>query len=182
MNRAEEADLNPRSSTGGIGPLELLVVPIRRWRALVSVVATSGLIAAVVSLMLPERYEVDASFVADPGRSLEMSSGLASLAGRIGLGDLQIGPSSAQFYADLLDLLVVPIRRWRALVSVVATSGLIAAVVSLMLPERYEVDASFVADPGRSLEMSSGLASLAGRIGLGDLQIGPSSPQFYADL
>ena len=102
MNRAEEADLNPRSSTGGIGPLELLVVPIRRWRALVSVVATSGLIAAVVSLMLPERYEVDASFVADPGRSLEMSSGLASLAGRIGLGDLQIGPSSPQFYADLL--------------------------------------------------------------------------------
>ncbi len=93
---------NREESAGPRGPLELLVAPIRRWRLIVGVGVVSGVVAAGLSLVLPERYEVSASFVADPGRSVDISSGLASLAGRIGLGDLQIGPSSPQFYADLL--------------------------------------------------------------------------------
>src|SRR6266516_4761089 len=85
-----------------VGPLELLATPTRRWRLVSLVVVAAAMLAAALSLLLPERYEVSASFVADPGRSVEISGGLASLAGRIGLGDLQIGPASPQFYADLL--------------------------------------------------------------------------------
>src|SRR5437899_7349529 len=85
-----------------VGPLELLVTPMKRWRLMLSIAVVSGVLAAGLSLLMTESYEVSASFVADPGRSMDVSSGLASLAGRIGLGDLQIGPTSPQFYADLL--------------------------------------------------------------------------------
>src|SRR6266550_837292 len=102
MSGLQAGELYPQSSADVVGPLELLVAPIRHWRGLALVVIASGLLAAALSFVLPERYDVSASFVADPGRSVEISGGLASLAGRVGLGDLQIGPSSPQFYADLL--------------------------------------------------------------------------------
>src|SRR5439155_9354005 len=102
MSGVHPEDQNPQRSPADVGPLELLVAPFRRWRGVVLVVVASALVAAGFILILPERYEVSSSFVADPGRSVEISGGVASLAGRIGLGDLQIGPSSPQFYADLL--------------------------------------------------------------------------------
>jgi uncharacterized protein involved in exopolysaccharide biosynthesis len=102
MNYTQPGEPDLGSSADEIGPLELLAAPSRRWRAVVLIVLASGLLAAGLSLVLPERYEVSASFVADPGRSVDVSGGLANLAGRFGLGDLQIGPSSPQFYADLL--------------------------------------------------------------------------------
>src|SRR5438093_1196674 len=102
VNRDQVGDSDLQRSMDEVGPLEVIVAPIRRWRTVVLVVVASVLVAAALSLLLPERYEVSASFVADPGRSVELSGGLASLAGRFGLGDIEIGPSSPQFYADLL--------------------------------------------------------------------------------
>ncbi len=129
MNSVEAGELHPQRSNDEVGPVELLVAPIRRWRALVLAIVASGLLAAALSFLLPERYEVDASFVADPGRSVELSSGLASLAGRIGLGDLQIGPSSPQFYADLLRSRAVLRRVLRARVPTVTDT---LAVIDLL--------------------------------------------------
>lgn len=96
---------NPDSthgSTSEVGPLEVLAGPLRYWRLVMTVVVTSSLLVAALTFVLPERFEASASFVTDPGRTADVTGGLASLAGRFGLGDLQLGSSSPQFYADLL--------------------------------------------------------------------------------
>ncbi len=94
--------VDARSVAGVIGPLQLLVTPARYWRLVLYVMLASSALAAGLSFVLLERYEVSASFVAEPGRSVDVSGGLATLAGRIGLGSIEMGPSSPQFYADLL--------------------------------------------------------------------------------
>src|SRR6266702_5338089 len=94
--------VDARSVAGVIGPLQLLVTPARYWRLVLYVMLASSALAAGLSFVLLERYEVSASFVAEPGRSVDVSSRLATLAGRIRLGSIEMGPSSPQFYADLL--------------------------------------------------------------------------------
>ena len=97
-----------------VGPLELLSGPARHWRILALVVLLATLFAGLVGFLIPDRYDVSASFVADPGRSPELSGGLASLVGRIGLGDVGLGASSPQFYADLLHSRAILRRALRA--------------------------------------------------------------------
>jgi len=104
------------SDTVGVGPLELLSVPIRRWRFLAAFVFGVSLFAAAAAFVLPKRYMASASFVADPGRGTELSGSLASLMGRVGLGDVGVGASTPQFYADLLRSRAVLRRVLRAIV------------------------------------------------------------------
>lgn len=84
------------------GPLELFVSPARHWKLLVVAGLAAGVISATVSLLLPPRFTVSASFITDEVDQTQLPSGLASIAGQFGFSTGGSGVGSTQFYADLL--------------------------------------------------------------------------------
>ncbi len=147
-----------------VGPLELLSAPARRWRIVVVVVLIASLSAGVASFLLPDRYEVSASFVADPGRAPELAGGLASLVGRIGLGDVGLGASSPQFYADLIHSRAILRRALRAQIG--TSSGLRPLLHILGVQNRDSLRRVELSERELSRRIAVHLDRLTGRVDL----------------
>ncbi|MGZ8375707.1 MAG: Wzz/FepE/Etk N-terminal domain-containing protein [Gemmatirosa sp.] len=78
------------------------------------------------------------------------------------------------------DLVALVLRNWWRIGLLAVIGGLIAAVPALMRKPRFTATASFILQGGESPR--SGLAGLAGQLGMALPTAGGQSPQFYADL
>jgi uncharacterized protein involved in exopolysaccharide biosynthesis len=73
-------------------------------------------------------------------------------------------------------------RHWQGILGVTALCGVVAAVTVLVIPERFRSYGQLIPDmSGPTLGGLSGLASLAGRIGLTAAPVG-LTPDYYASL
>ena len=82
-------------------PLTLLALLVRRSRLLIALPLLAGLAALGVSLLLPERYAVEARFIPESqGANVSRLAGLASQLG-VNVGGAESGEST-EFYAELL--------------------------------------------------------------------------------
>lgn len=95
-----DTEFEPREHPAG--PLEIFVSPARHWKLLAVAGVVAGIIGATVSLLLPPRFTVSASFITDEVDQTQLPSGLASIAGQFGFSTGASGVGSTQFYADLL--------------------------------------------------------------------------------
>jgi uncharacterized protein involved in exopolysaccharide biosynthesis len=91
--------------------------------------------------------------------------------------------------ASVFDLLIPVLRRWKLVVGLPLAAGLLAAVLSLILPPKYTASTSFVpaaSSSGSSLPQGlQGLAGLAGLATQFGLNIGSGtafSPDFFAEV
>jgi uncharacterized protein involved in exopolysaccharide biosynthesis len=79
-----------------------------------------------------------------------------------------VPPTAAQVMGDdeisLLDLLIVLTERRRAILMVTAVFGIVAIIVSLVLPQRYTATATLL-PPQQSSSMGAALASQLGNLG-----------------
>jgi uncharacterized protein involved in exopolysaccharide biosynthesis len=85
--------------------------------------------------------------------------------------------------ATLLDLVAVLARRWRLVVGLPLAAGVVAAIVSLLLPKRYTATTTFVPEVSSQRQLPAGLAGLAGQLGISLGGGGAAtSPRFFADV
>jgi len=86
-----------------VNPFELLAVLLSRWRITIGLPLAAATITAVISLVIPTRYESTTTFVpeGDPD-DLRVPGALAGLASQFGLGIPRAGGTSPDFYADLI--------------------------------------------------------------------------------
>lgn len=84
---------------------------------------------------------------------------------------------------SLLELVNVVLKRWKLVVGLPLLAALLAAAVSLVIPEKYAATTTFVPESeGESLSLPSGLSGLASQFGVSLPSTGGGSPQFYANV
>src|SRR2546423_14332381 len=72
-------------------------------------------------------------------------------------------------------------ERWRILALYACTGAIVAALTSLVLPERFDSNATIVVDTPRQGDLSGGLAEVATEFGITGLE-SQRTPEFYRDL
>jgi uncharacterized protein involved in exopolysaccharide biosynthesis len=84
---------------------------------------------------------------------------------------------------SLLDLISIVLKRWKLVVALPIAAAVVAAVISLLLPAKFEAAAQFVPETDQSSSsLPSGLAGLAAQFGVAVPSGGGSSPAFYAKV
>ena len=83
-------------------PLLIAAALLKRWRFTVVFPVATALVTAVLVMVLPSRYTSDTSFTAQGQNEMRLPTGIANLAGELGLGLGGAGPTSAKFYAELV--------------------------------------------------------------------------------
>jgi len=100
----------------------------------------------------------------------------------VGAEGAVIGPGAPDDEVSLLEVLSVLVRHWRIVLGLPAVVALVAAVVALVLPSKFDSTVAFVPETSPTTQLPSSLAGLAGQFGI-SLGLGSSqSPRFYAAL
>jgi tyrosine-protein kinase Etk/Wzc len=82
----------------------------------------------------------------------------------------------------LLDLVTVLLRRRRIVIGVPLLSALVAAAVSLVMAPSYTASVTFFPESEPGPNLPSGLAGIAGQLGISLGSQATQSPRFYADV
>ena len=84
--------------------------------------------------------------------------------------------------ATFLDLFGLLTRRWRTIARAVAGGVVVAVLLWVVMPSKYTSTTTFIPEVSSSLQVPSGLASLAGELGFGLGGGSTVSPRFFADV
>jgi len=90
-----------------VGPLELLLSPLARWRLFGVLGLVTFVVASAFTFVVRPRFEARAAFVPDGGQSSGLPTGLLSLVGQFGLPSGSFGAATPQFYVDLIKSRVI---------------------------------------------------------------------------
>lgn len=83
---------------------------------------------------------------------------------------------------SLLELVNVLLRRWRVVLGLPVAAAFLTAAVSLVLPPTYTAATAFVPEARSQGRLPSGLAGLAGQLGVSVGAEASQSPRFYAEV
>jgi uncharacterized protein involved in exopolysaccharide biosynthesis len=83
---------------------------------------------------------------------------------------------------SLLELFSLLLRRRRIVLGLPVTAALAVAVISLMVPATYTAITTFVPEARTAGRLPSGVAGLAGQLGISFAAEATESPRFYASL
>ena len=100
--------LGSRDSRAGeeIGLLRILSILLKRWRAVLFLPLTAGVVTGVLSFVVPQTFVATTSFVPEVRSSARLSGGfgdLAGLASQFGVSLGSDGSQSPRFYADVAE-------------------------------------------------------------------------------
>ena len=91
-------------------------------------------------------------------------------------------PSLVDDEINVLRLLTVPLQRWRVVTGVPLLAAFLAAAISYVIPSWFTATTSFVPEVRSQARLPSGLAAIAGQLGVSVSSDPTQSPRFYAQV